>query len=182
VDAGIATEENIQWLKNTHYPYIVVSRKKKKEIPPDLTMVPVKEDDTTSTMFVQAGLATNQETGEGELYCHSIDKEKKEEGITTTFQQRFESELTKARNALSLRGGTKRYEKVVERVGRLKERYKLVSHLYTVTVEKDANTGMAKEITWSCKKSEKENITKNLVLNVRRSQKQLENVNSNLFE
>jgi transposase len=106
-------------------------------------------------MFVQAGLATNQETGEGELYCHSIDKEKKEEGITTTFQQRFESELTKARNALSLRGGTKRYEKVVERVGRLKERYKLVSHLYTVTVEKDANTGMAKEITWSCKKSEK---------------------------
>jgi len=77
LDAGVATEENIQWLKDTHYPYIVVSRKRKKEIPPDLMMVPVKKDDTASTIFIQAGLATNQETGERELYCHSIDKEKK---------------------------------------------------------------------------------------------------------
>jgi transposase len=33
VDAGVASEENIQWLKDTHYPYIVVSRKKKKKSP-----------------------------------------------------------------------------------------------------------------------------------------------------
>lgn len=45
LDAGIATEDNIQWLKDKRYPYIVVSRKKKKEIPPDVTMVTVKEDD-----------------------------------------------------------------------------------------------------------------------------------------
>ena len=42
MDAGIASEKNIQWLKDKHYPYIVVSRKKKKEIPPDVTMVTVK--------------------------------------------------------------------------------------------------------------------------------------------
>jgi len=155
VDAGVASEENIRWLKDTHYPYIVVSRKKKKEIPPDLTMVAVKEDDTTSTILVQAGLAKNQETGERELYCHSIDKEKKEEGIKNKFQQRFVSELVKARNALYLRGGTKDYEKVLERIGRLKERYKVVSHFYTVTIEKDTGTDTAKEITWSCKKEAK---------------------------
>jgi len=155
LDAGIATEENIQWLKDTRYSYIVVSRKKKKQIPPGLTMVPVKEDDTRNTAFVHAGLATNQETGERELYCYSSDKETKEEAIKTTFQQRFESELTEARNALSLRGGTKDYEKVLERIGRLKERYRVVSHLYTVTVDKDAETGRAKEITWSRKKGEK---------------------------
>lgn len=155
LDAGVATEETIQWLKDTHYPYIVVSRRRKKEIPPDLTMVPVKEDDTRNTAFVHAGLATNQETGERELYCYSSDKETKEEGIKTTFQQRFESELTKARHALTLRGGTKDYEKVLERIGRLKERYKVVSHLYTVTVEKDTETGRAKKITWSSKKPAK---------------------------
>jgi len=155
LDAGIATEENIQWLKDTHYPYIVVSRKKKKEIPPDLTMVPVKQDDTATTVFVHAGLAKRKETGEVELYCHSIDKEKKEEGIKTTFQQRFEAELVKARNALYRRGGTKRYDKVLERVGRLKERYRVVSHLYTVTVDNYTETGTAKEITWSRKKEEK---------------------------
>ena len=155
LDAGIASEENIQWLKDKYYPYIVVSRKKKKEIPSDVTMVAVKEDDKTNTVFVKAGLVKNRETGELELYCHSIDKEKKEEGIKTKFQERFEAELLKARNALDLRNGTKRYDKVVERMGRLKERFKLVSHRYNVDIEKDSQTDKARNITWSRKKQEK---------------------------
>ncbi len=149
LDAGIATEDNIQWLKGNHYSYIVVSRKKKKEIPPDATMISVKEDDKTHTVFVRAGLVENKETDELELYCHSIDKEKKEERIKTKFQQRFETELLKARNALHLRNGTKRYDKVLERIGRLKEKYKLVSHGYKIIVEKNAETDNAKNITWT---------------------------------
>ena len=155
LDAGIATEDNIKWLKAKRYPYIVVSRKKKKEIPSDVTMIAVKEDDKTNTVLVQAGLAKNQETDESELYCHSIDKEKKEDSIKNKFQQRFEAELLKARNALNLRNGTKRYDKVVERIGRLKERFKLVSHRYNVSIEKDTETDKAKNITWSRKKTEK---------------------------
>jgi transposase len=155
LDAGIASEENIQWLKDKYYPYIVVSRKKKKEIPSDVTMVAVKEDDKTNTVFVKAGLVKNRETGELELYCHSIDKEKKEESIKTKFQERLEAELLKARNALRLRNGTKRYDKVVERIGRLKEKYKLVSHTYKITIEKDTEMDKAKNITWSLKKIEK---------------------------
>jgi transposase len=155
LDAGIASEKNIQWLKGKQYPYIVVSRKKKKEIPSDVAMIAVKEDDKTNTIFVQAGLAKNQETDELELYCHSIDKEKKEESIKNKFQERFEDELLKARNALHLRNGTKRYDKVLERIGRLKERFKLVSQGYKVSVEKDTETDKAKNITWSHKKKEK---------------------------
>jgi transposase len=155
LDAGIASEENVLWLKGKRYPYIVVSRKKKKEIPSDVTMIAVKEDDKTNTVFVQAGLAKNQETDELELYCHSIDKEKKEESIKTKFQQRFEADLLKARNAIDLRNGTKRYDKVVERIGRLKEKYKLVSHCYKVSVEKDSEKDKAKNITWSRKKTGK---------------------------
>ncbi len=155
LDAGIATEDNIKWLKGKPYHYIAVSRKKKKEIPSDVTMIAVKEDDKTNTVLVQAGLAKNQETDELELYCHSIDKEKKEESIKTKFQERFEAELLKARNALHLRNGTKRYDKVLERIGRLKERFKLVSHGYNVSVEKDTETDKAKNIIWSRKKKEK---------------------------
>ena len=155
LDAGIASEENVLWLKAKHYPYIVVCRKKKKEIPSDVTMIAVKEDDKTNTVFVQAGLAKNQETDEFELYCHSIDKEKKEDSIKNKFQQRFEDELLKARNALNLKNGTKRYDKVVERIGRLKERFKLVSHRYNVSIEKDTEMDKAKNITWSRKKKEK---------------------------
>jgi hypothetical protein len=43
VDAGIATGKNIQWLKYNSYPYLVVSRKKKKAIPSDVTMIAVKK-------------------------------------------------------------------------------------------------------------------------------------------
>jgi transposase len=155
LDAGIATEDNINWLKDKSYHYIVVSRKKKKAIPSDVTMIAVKEDDKANTVLVQAGLAENPETGELELYCHSVDKEKKEEGIKNKFQQRYEAELLKARNALDLKNGTKRYDKVIERIGRLKEKYKLVSGGYKVTVEKDSETDKAKSITWSRKKTEK---------------------------
>ena len=70
--------------------------KRKKEIPSDVTMIAVKEDDKTNTVFVQAGLAKNQETDELELYCHSIDKEKKEESIKNKFQQRFEDRVVKS--------------------------------------------------------------------------------------
>jgi len=75
-------------------------------------MIAVKEDHKTNTVFVQAGLARKQETDELELYCHSIDKDKKEESLKNKFQQRFEDELLKARNALNLKNGTKRYDKV----------------------------------------------------------------------
>jgi len=155
LDAGIATEDNIKWLKAKAYHYIVVSRKKKKAIPSDVRMVAVKEDDKKKTIWVQAGLTENPETDELELYCRSIDKEKKEESIKNKFQQRFEAELLKARNALDLKNGTKRYEKVVEKMGRLKEKFKRVSHGYQVTVEKDRETDKAKNIKWSRKKSEK---------------------------
>jgi transposase len=155
LDAGIASEKNIQWLKDNHYHYIVVSRKKKKEMPPDLAMVTVKEDDKTKKVIVKAGLVKNQETKELELYCHSIDKEKKEDSIKNKFQQRFEAELLEARNSLYLRYGTKRYDKVVERIGRLKEKYKLVSQSYKITIEKDTETDKAKNISWSHKKTEK---------------------------
>jgi transposase len=155
LDAGIATEDNIKWLKGKFYHYIVVSRKKKKAIPADVAMIAVKEDDKTNTVLVQAGLAKNQGTGELELYCHSIDKEKKEEGIKNKFQQRFEAELLKARNALDLKNGTKRYDKVIERIGRLKEKFKLVSSRYKVAIEKDSETDKAKNLTWSRRKIEK---------------------------
>ena len=154
LDAGIATEDNINWLRGQSYQYIVVSRKKKKAIPADVAMVAVKVDEKHDTVLVKAGLVENPQTDELELYCHSLDKEKKEEGIRNKFQERFEAELLKARQGLDLKGGTKRYDKVIERVGRLKEKFKLVSHGYNVTIEKDSQTDNAGNISWSRKKTE----------------------------
>ena len=155
MDAGIATNDNIQWLKKHDYRYVVVSRKKKTEIPDSVKMVPVKKDERTKAVLVKAGFAYNQETDEMELYCHSIDKEKKEESIKSKFQQRFESELLKADKALNLKYGTKRYDKVVEKIGRLKEKFKRVSHLYTTKIHKDADSKNASRISWERKNAQK---------------------------
>jgi len=148
VDAGLATEANLQWLKDHRYGYIVVSRKKKTEMPEGLPMVTVRED---NQRLIRAALMNNQDTQEIELYCHSTAKEAKEEGIKNRFEKRFEEELKKVRAALGKKRGTKRYEKVLEKIGRLKERFKRVARRYEINVDKEDNTDRAAAITWERK-------------------------------
>ena len=150
MDAGVATEANIKWLKENQYSYLVVSRKKKKDLPANVSLATVKKDDNT---FVQAALVKNEETNETELYCYSKGKEKKEQAIKSLFHQRFEEELVNARLSLSKKNGIKRYDKVIERIGRLKERFKRVAHRYEITVKKDPETEKAKSIDWYLKET-----------------------------
>ena len=148
LDAGIATKDNIKWLKDNQYSYLVVSRKRKKDIPANINMVTVKEDNNT---IAKAALVNIEGADEIQLYCHSTGKEKKEKSIKNLFQKRFEEELEKARSALLKKNGIKQYDKVVERIGRLKERFKRMSHRYKVTIEKDPDTDRAKAINWHIK-------------------------------
>lgn len=154
MDAGIATEDNITWLKENGCNYIVVSRKKQKEIPANINMVTVKKDEETSKPIVQVGIVQEEGKDEIEAYCHSTLKQKKEDGIKGLFHQRFEEELTKAHVALSIKNGTKQYEKVIERIGRLKERYKRVASAYEVEITKDTQTNKATSVEWHQKEQE----------------------------
>ena len=144
LDAGIATEENIAWLKG-RYDYIVVSRTKKIDAP--LEMVTVRED---ARRCIRAGI--NRTADEATLVCHSTDKEIKETGIQNRFERRFEEELTKVHNALSKKHGTKNYDKVIEKIGRLKERYKRIARRYEITVVKNDN--LATSVAWQRKKED----------------------------
>ena len=47
MDAGIATEDNITWLKEHQYPYLVVSRKKHREFDKASSIVVKKDDEYT---------------------------------------------------------------------------------------------------------------------------------------
>jgi transposase len=144
VDAGIATEDNITWLKD-HYDYIVVSRKKKIDALPE--MVTVRED---NRRCIHAGIIRTD--NEATLICHSTDKEIKETGIQNRFEKRFEEELTKVHNTLNKKHGTKNYGKVLEKIGRLKERYKRIARRYEITVTKNEN--LATSVTWQRKQEE----------------------------
>ncbi|MDI9571362.1 MAG: IS1634 family transposase [Pseudomonadota bacterium] len=141
MDAGLATADNILWLKAQGYEYIVVSRKKVREAPAE--MVTVRED---KRRLIRAALVPGVD--EVALYCYSTDKQVKEEGIRNRFEKRFESSLEKVRDALVKKHGTKRYDKVLEKIGRLKERFRRVARRYEISIQKDEDSGLATAISW----------------------------------
>jgi transposase len=147
LDAGIATESNIKWLKQEHYPYIVVSRKKHRQFDEDEAVEVKKDRDYT----VKVQKIVNEKTGEVELYCHSSQREKKDKAIKDRFSTRLEQELIKLAEGLRKKGCLKKYDKVIERVGRLKQKYSKVSKNYQIVVIKDQITGNASQITWEFK-------------------------------
>ena len=144
MDAGIATEDNISWLREHHYPYLVVSRKKHREFDDDQAVV-VKEDDECT---VKAQKVFNEETQETLLYCHSTRREKKDQAIGDRFVGRLEEELVRLNNGLHKKRCLKKYDKVMVKIGRLRQKYSKVSSRYTISVKKDEQTGNAKGITW----------------------------------
>ncbi len=144
MDAGIATEDNIEWLKEHDYPYIVVSRKQHREFNEDEAVL-VKED---AEYKVKVQKTVDPNTGEALLYCHSTRKEKKEQAIAGRFIKRFEDTMQSLAEGLHKKGCVKKYDKVLERIGRIKQKNSKASKQYKIAVEKDDKSGLATMITW----------------------------------
>lgn len=144
MDAGIATDENVQWIKENGYSYLVVSRKRHREFN-DEDAVIVKKDQRCT---VKAHKVIDEESGEILLYCHSTQREKKERAINNRFAVRFEDALKKLNSGLHQKGYVKKYEKIIEKIGRLKQRYPKAAAQYEVSVEHDENRGNATLISW----------------------------------
>ena len=145
MDAGFASEENIRWLKENQYTYIVVSRKRSLCIPEDPEAILVKE---SSSNKVSATLVNNDDTKELELYCHSEAKQAKTMEMHSKSEARFEDELQKLVHGLSKQKGVKKYDKINERIGRLKERYKRVAKHYFIDITPSDDKQKVFSITW----------------------------------
>lgn len=141
IDAGIATEENLGLLKENHFSYIVVSRTRPDGLAGETT-VEVKEG-------VQAEVITRG--GEVFLRCTSKAKAEKEKAIIQRASQKMEQALKAIKDGLTRKGGTKNYAKILERIGRIRERSSHVSQGYKIAVKEQE--GKAVEITWSLDES-----------------------------
>ena len=64
------------------------------------------------------------------------------------FAKRLEGELEKLAAGLHQKYTVKRYDKVLERIGRLKQRYARAARYYDITVEPDPDSDKAKAIHW----------------------------------
>ena len=147
LDAGIAAEDNVAWLREQGYPYVVVSRKRHREFDPEQAVV-VKEQDA---LKVAVQRKVNEDSGEVELYCHSSKREAKERGIDQHFAKSYEAALRSLAEGLHKKRTVKRYPKVLERLGRLKQKHARVARYYQVEVAEDPKTGLARAITWERK-------------------------------
>ena len=129
MDAGIATEDNIKWLRENSYPYIVVSRKHHREFNEDEAVVVKQDNDCT----VKVQKIIDSENDEVLLYCHSTKREKKEQAINDRFTIRFEKAVSQLESGLHKKGCLKKYDKVLEKIGRLKQQYSKDAKHYNTT-------------------------------------------------
>ena len=148
MDAGIASEANIDYVKTKGYRYIVVSRKREKQFDTDKA-VNVKED-KNGTAIVRAQRVVN-ESGEIELYCHSLPREAKEHAMQERTQTLFAEQLATLKEGLSKPRCLKCYEKVLEKIGRLKERHSDIAPYYSIEVIKDTHSDNAIDILYEAK-------------------------------
>jgi hypothetical protein len=144
MDAGIATEANLRWLKTNGYHYIVVSRKRERRFDPEGASEVKTADDVT----IRIHRVLDTENGEAHLYCHSPTREQKDRAIDDSKSGRFEAALQKLSNGLLKPRGTKEKTKVMERIARAKERYARAAQHYRINVVSDEAGKNVTAITW----------------------------------
>jgi transposase len=145
MDAGIAVQENIDLIQSKECHYICVSRTRPTEIPEgDLTLV----NERAGRKVMAKRL---DQTNEIFLYCESDGRKEKEASMRNRFQQNFEKDLKKISAALTKKGGIKKYDKVLQRIGRLRERYPMIARFYKIEVVRKGK--LADAVTWTLEKN-----------------------------
>jgi hypothetical protein len=149
MDAGIATEENLNNIKSKGYKYVCVSRKRLKDYPVDTEKQTLTQLTDRGKNKVELSIFTPEGYDDTWMYVQSEAKRAKEESMDEKLKKYFEEDLGQIESALHKKGGTKKINRVWERIGRIKQKHKRVSSGYSIDVsEKDE---VATAIEWSRK-------------------------------
>jgi transposase len=129
IDAGIATEKNLAYLRSAGYHYLCVHRNPSRRLlkPVSGVFETVRETDDNLVRVQVIGTGT-----ETTILCQSTKRAQKERSMRELQCQRFEAELERLRASLAGKYATKRPDKLLIRIGRLRERYAAVSRFYAI--------------------------------------------------
>ena len=144
LDAGIATHDNLAWLRENGYTYVVAAR----QDAPLMDLEGELEEVGDLNSCVKAALVKSEDDSEEKwLYCESEAKEAVASAMKQSFRKLYEEELKRVANGLCKPKGRKKLTKVIERIGRLKEKHKRISGCYEVhvTASEDGSTAIAIE-------------------------------------
>jgi transposase len=144
MDRGLASEENLGWLRAQGYRYLVVSRERQRQFDPTQASA-VR---TAGGACVSVQRVADEDGQEVRLYCHSSLRARKEEGIRERFAARFEAELQALAEGLGRPRTTKRIDRLWERIGRLKEKSHGAGQHYHIELVPDASGERAQALHW----------------------------------
>jgi len=145
LDAGIATKDNLVWLRGNGYTYVVSAREDAPSI--DLEGELVSVGDLND--LVKAALIKSEDNSEEKwLYCESEAKAAVAAEMKQSFRKRFEDDLKKLAEGLAKPKGRKKFIRVIERIGRLKEKHKRISACYEVNAVASEDGAIATSVEW----------------------------------
>jgi transposase len=151
MDAGIANEENIGYLKEKKLHYIVVKRGMAEfTIEDTKAMRAIKRNEKGE---IEVEVIRQEDATEIFLLCRSKGRKEKDSAIRTKQEKLFVERLEYYRSGLSKKGRTKSYPKILEMIGRLREKYSRSSKVYEIEVipqesPENAKDIVAKDIIW----------------------------------
>ena len=157
MDAGISTEDNLAMLKKKGYKYLCVSRSSSKVY--DTIEGEERqqiEDKRGQSLETQRVKVFHKADKNGKLPASATDtyywvrseaKAAKENGMYDQFTKRFLTEIEKIKASLTKKHGTKKTEKVMERLGRAKQKYPSVSSHYDYTYTEESGIVSSLECT-----------------------------------
>ncbi|MEM4720263.1 MAG: IS1634 family transposase [Candidatus Bilamarchaeaceae archaeon] len=137
VDGGIATEENLKFLKDKGYDYIVAGkRQSRNDFYEDFCDINsfsiVSGRNLKKPVFVKR----IEKDGELIVLCRSESRKKKEDAILSKIEEKFLSEITQFSERLKKSNSKLKDEiKVQRRIGRILQKYPRVAKYYTVSYE-----------------------------------------------
>lgn len=146
LDSGIATKDNIDWLKSENYAYIVMM--KQKERPPMSAChdVVIRNE---GNQYVSATLKYDNKTDDHILWCYSEQRFKKEQDIKQHKTNVLEKELLHLKEGLARPGRLKTIEQVHQKIGRFRDKYARLAQHYEIMVLPADDGINVQDITWT---------------------------------
>lgn len=160
MDRGIATKENVQLLRDRKLNYVVVERYQDLQSHVD----DFKRDRSEFNEVVRKGgesvwvkKVPAPVKGCSKIICVSETKAAKEEAMVTNKEQRLVTDLESLRSAVE-KGTVKKTEKVLARIGRLKERYGKIASFYEINHKYSKDGKSIEEMTFARRHHKDEDI------------------------
>ena len=138
MDAGISTVDNLKMLRKEGYDYMCVSRSNLKDYRADTDKEPVEIfDKRKQPIELMRVKSPDKEDKDNYLWVKSKTKALKENSMNGLLSQRFEEGIQSIDEGIHKKGGTKKLDKVNQRIGRLQEKYPSVHRYYDITLTND---------------------------------------------